>query len=279
LNFNKNLPTCHVHGNRQVGKLMQRGVSNMIGVVGGVGPFAGLDLLKKILDQTEAQSDQDHLTVFSISQPATIMDRTAYLFGETDLNPARPILDQLHQLEKIGTTVAGIPCNTAHAAPIMNVIEDELDASGSQLHLLNMIQEVGLFLQRYYPSVQTVGLLSTTGTSYSRVYPQTLEPFGIQVIEPEQQTVKEMVHRAIYDTSYGIKACGYATEKARIDVLSAINHLGERGAEAVILGCTELPIAVPEKEIDGLPQIDSTMTLARALIRTIDPQKLRPWQN
>ena len=258
---------------------MERGVSNIIGVVGGVGPFAGLDLLIKILDQTEAQSDQDHLTVFSISQPATIMDRTAYLFGETDLNPARPILDQLHQLEKIGTTVAGIPCNTAHAAPIMNVIEDELDASGSQLHLLNMIQEVGLFLQRYYPSVQTVGLLSTTGTSYSRVYPQTLEPFGIQVIEPEQQTVKEMVHRAIYDTSYGIKACGYATEKARIDVLSAINHLGERGAEAVILGCTELPIAVPEKEIDGLPQIDSTMTLARALIRTIDPQKLRPWQN
>ena len=251
----------------------------MIGVIGGVGPYAGLDLVRKILEQTLAKSDQDHVAMVSISQPASIADRTAFLVGETALNPARPILEQLYQLEKIGATVAGIPCNTAHAAPIMDVIEYELVASGSRLRLLKMIQEVGLFLQRYYPSAQIVGLLSTTGTSYSRVYPRTLEPLGIEVIEPQQQAVREMVHRAIYDTSYGIKACGYATEKARADVLSAVNHLGERGAEAIILGCTELPLAVPEREINGLPQIDSTLALARALIRAVDPQKLRPWDD
>lgn len=250
----------------------------MIGVIGGAGPFAGLDLLEKVLGQTVAHRDQDHLTVINVSQPAAIADRTAFLLGEIALNPAQPILDQLRQLEQFGATVAGIPCNTAHAPPIMDVIEQELDASGSRLHLLNMISEVGFMLQRHYPSVQTVGLLSTIGTAVSNVYPLTLEPLGFQVLEAQEQAVKEMVHAAIYDAQYGIKACGYATEKARGDILSAVDYLGERGAEAIILGCTELPLAVTEKEVNGLPQIDSTMALARALIRAVDPLKLRPWE-
>jgi aspartate racemase len=251
----------------------------MIGVIGGAGPFAGLDLLKKILAQTAAETDQDHLAVITLSQPSTIPDRTAFLLGETAQNPAGPLLDQLRQLEDAGAKVAGIPCNTAHAPPIMDLITRGLAASGSRLRLPHMISEVGHMLQRFYPSVKTVGLLSTTGTAYSRVYPQTLEPLGLRVIEPHKQVLHKVVHAAIYDPQYGIKACGYATEKARADILSAIDHLGERGAEAIILGCTELPLAVTEKEINGLPQIDSTMALARALIHAVNPQKLRPWED
>lgn len=249
----------------------------MIGVIGGAGPFAGLDLLGKILAETAAQTDQDHLTVATLSQPAAIADRTAFLLGETEMNPARPILAQLHQLEQLGAVVAGIPCNTAHAAPIMDVITQGLATSGSRLRLLNMINEVGLVLQHHYPAVQTVGLLSTTGTAVSRVYPMTLEPLGFKVIEPQEQALQERVHSAIYDTQYGIKACGLATEKARGDILAVMDHLRQRGAQAIILGCTELPLAIPEKEVNGLPQIDSTLALARGLIRAVDPQKLRPW--
>lgn len=251
----------------------------MIGIVGGVGPFAGLDLLGKILGQTVAQTDQDHLTVASLSQPSTIPDRTAFLLGETNLNPAQPILAQLHQLEQLGAAVAGIPCNTAHAPPIMDVVEQRLDASTGRLRLLHMINEVGQMLKRRYPSVKTVGVLSTIGTAYARVYPLTLEPLGYEVIDPDDSLLKEAVHPAIYDTQYGIKACGYATEKARDDILLAVENLGERGAQVIILGCTELPLALAGKEIDGLPLIDSTMILARALIRAVDPQKLLPWED
>jgi len=250
----------------------------MIGIVGGVGPFAGLDLLGKILGQTVAQTDQDHLTVVSLSQPSTIPDRTAFLLSETNLNPAQPILAQLHQLEQLGAAVAGIPCNTAHAPPIMDVIEQRLAASTGRLRLLHMINEVAQMLQRRYPSVKTVGVLSTIGTTFARVYPLTLEPLGYEVIDPDDSLLKRAVHPAIYDTQYGIKACGYATEKARQDILLAVDHLGERGAQAIILGCTELPLALSGKEIDGLPLIDSTMVLARALIRAVDPQKLLPWE-
>ena len=250
----------------------------MIGIVGGVGPFAGLDLLGKILGQTVAQTDQDHLTVVSLSQPSTIPDRTAFLLGETNSNPAQPILAQLHQLEQLGAAVAGIPCNTAHAPPIMDVIEQRLAASTGRLRLLHMINEVAQMLQRRYPSVKTVGVLSTIGTTFARVYPLTLEPLGYEVIDPDDSLLTGAVHPAIYDTQYGIKACGYATEKARQDILLAVDHLGERGAQALILGCTELPLALSGKEIDGLPLIDSTMVLARALIRAVDPQKLLPWE-
>ena len=249
----------------------------MIGVVGGVGPFAGLDLLRKILGHTAAPTDQDHLTVASLSQPAAIPDRTAFLAGKTELNPARPILEQLRQLEQLGAVVAGIPCNTAHAPPIMDVIEHGLDASAGRLRLLHMIDEVGCLLQRRYPAVQRVGLLSTIGTSNARVYPLSLEPLGFKVIDVDDRVLKEMVHPAIYDTKYGIKARGYATEKALGDILLAIEHLREQGAQAIILGCTELPLAFAEKEINGLPLIDSTMALARALIHAVAPQKLRPW--
>ncbi len=249
----------------------------MIGVVGGVGPFAGLDLLQKIMTQTVARRDQDHLTVVSLSQPDAIPDRTAFLVGETLLNPARPILAQLQQLERIGATVAGIPCNTAHAAAIMNVINEGLAASGSHLRLLHMIREVGRLLQREYPSAGKVGLLSTIGTARSRVYPLTLMPEGFTVLQPDDAVLERWVHPAIYDGEYGIKALGRATERARRDLLLAIDHLREKGAQAVILGCTELPLALPEKEVDGLPLVDSTLALARALIAALDPQKLRPF--
>lgn len=249
----------------------------MIGVVGGVGPFAGLDLLRKILEQTAAKTDQDHLTVASLSQPVAIPDRTAYLLGETQLNPARPIVEQLRQLERLGASVAGIPCNTAHAPPIMAAIEHGLTALGSSLRLLHMINEVGHMLQSHYPSLQTVGVLSTIGTSYAHVYPLTLEPLDFRVLEVQERVLKERLHPAIYDTQYGIKACGFAMEKAREDILFAVEHLRERGAQAIILGCTELPLAFPQKEVDGMPLIDSTMALARALVRAVAPQKLRPW--
>jgi len=249
----------------------------MIGVVAGVGPFAGLDLLNKIATQTAARSDQDHLAVVSISRPSPIPDRTAFLMGVTSLNPAAPILEQLRMLQQLGASLAGIPCNTAHAPPIMDVIREELDTSGRPLKLLHMIREAGKFMQHYYPSVQRVGLLSTLGTSFSRVYPLFLEPLGFEVIEPAGRESKELVHRAIYDQDYGIKARGYATERTREDLLRIIDDLRAAGAQAVILGCTELPLAFPENEVNGLPLVDSTMALARALIDAVDPLKLRPW--
>jgi aspartate racemase len=247
----------------------------MIGIVAGVGPYAGLDCLNKILSQTVAHRDQDHLTVASISQPAPIPDRTAFLLGQEALNPAFPILEQLLKLEQMGAQVAGIPCNTAHAPVIFDEIQKGLDAAGSKLTLLHMIVEVGRELQRSYPTVKKVGVLSTTGTAVTNIYPLNLEPLGFELLAPDDALQTEAIHPAICDPNYGIKACGQATKKAREDLMCGLRQMQDAGAQAIVLGCTEIPLAIQEERIDDLIIIDPALILARALITAVDPTKLK----
>jgi len=78
----------------------------------------------------------------------------------------------------------------------------------------------------------------------------------------------------IYHPSWGIKARSPVTEKARNQAVEALRILLDLGAEAVILGCTELPLAVPEREWEGVPLVDPMVALARAMIREAAPSKL-----
>lgn len=241
--------------------------TRIIGIVGGVGPFAGLDLQRKILEETAASTDQDHLPVISVSQPGPIPDRTEYLEGRAATNPAFPIAEQLLTLEKAGATIAAIPCNTAHAPPIWNVIRQQLAAAGSDLHLLHMMEEVVRFLREVHPSLRRIGVLSTSGTYRAAIYPTALEPAGFTPLTPEEKMQAELIHPAIYDPAYGIKARGAATSRSRSDLLAGAAALREAGAEAIILGCTEIPLALSEPTAADLPLIDATRVLARALVR------------
>ena len=88
--------------------------------------------------------------------------------------------------------------------------------------------------------------------------------------------IQEAVHRAVYDGEYGIKARRDSVAGvAREPLIRGIAHLRERGAEAIILGCTELPLAIVEEAVGGTPVVDSNVVLARALVRAVDPRKLR----
>ncbi len=250
-------------------------MTKWIGVVGGVGPFAGIDLLGKIAAQTVADKDQDHFTVLNWSQPGQIVDRTEFLLGKVAQNPAFALAQQVQQLAKMGAGVVGIPCNTAHAPRIFDQIRTELETAGYNVVLLHMIEEVGRFLQDQLPGVKKVGVLSTTGTYRAGVYPSVLEPLGFTAVLPSSPLQTEKIHPAIYDPICGIKACGVVTEQARNSLLLGLDMLKIAGAEAVILGCTELSLAVPELTDAGLPLIDPTLILARALIREANPEKLK----
>lgn len=250
----------------------------IVGVIAGAGPFAGLDLLGKILNQTAAGKDQDHLTIVSLSRPCQIADRTEYLLGQTDANPAYAIADQVLQLEQLGAAVAAIPCNTAHAPAIFDAILRELHAASSNVKFLHMVKEVSAFLNQQLPHTRRVGVLSTTGTYRANIYPAALAPAGFQVIVPDAGFQERVVHAAVYDPAYGIKATGQPTATARHNLLAGIDHLREKGAEVVVLGCTEMPLAITEPQIEGIMVIDPTLILARALIREANPARLKPYQ-
>jgi aspartate racemase len=249
----------------------------MIGIVGGVGPYAGLDLLQNVFSQTAADKDQDHLDAVMFNLSSGILDRTEYLLGQIDINPGYAIAEVLLKLEKAGAQVAGIPCNTAHAEEIMAVVTSQLASAGSTIQLLSLIKEAVFDIKSSYPDVIKVGVLSTTGTNKFGIYQQVLQAEGLQPVIIPLDMQESLIHPAIYDLNYGIKArSNPVSEQARQDLLKGIDYLSNQGAQVVIKGCTEIVLAVPEQKINGLPLIDPSIALARALIKAEDPEKLKP---
>jgi len=248
-----------------------------IGIIGGVGPYAGIDLVKKIFDQTYANSDQEHLPVLLISMPGQIVDRTAFILGQTGINPAYAIYQKIKVLEKMGVDIVGIPCNTTHSPQIMNVIVNKLKNSKSKIKLINMVSEVGGFILENFAGLRNVGVLSTTGTYKSGVYQEYLDKMGLKVIVPDEFVQENLINKAIYDPKFGIKAqSNPVTEKARNLLMEGSFYLERKGAEAVVLGCTEIPLAFTQNTIGNAVVIDSTLVLARALIREAAQEKLKP---
>ncbi|MFH1023697.1 MAG: amino acid racemase [Planctomycetota bacterium] len=247
----------------------------LIGIVGGVGVQAGIDLAEKISAETIAGSDQEHLPFVLLSRPDRIPDRTAYLLGTEPRNPAGALFELLRDLETAGATVAGIPCNTAHAEPIFGEIQKNLAKAGSRLKLIHMIRETMQFIRKHHPGIQRVGVLSTTGSYTVNLHANFLTENGFTPVLPGAPT-RIRVHAAIYHVTYGIKAQTYPIHPVAVEELHAATaELKSLGAEAVILGCTEIPLALPERVIDGMAAIDPARILARALVKEVDAKKLK----
>lgn len=247
----------------------------MIGIVGGVGPLAGLDIFKKIIEETIATKDQEHIPVVLSSQPHRIADRTAFLLGNSDENPAHALLKIINELDNAGAHVAAIPCNTAHAPAIFEHISTALQKDALKIQLLHLVEETAKFIHAHYPN-QKVGVLSTTGTRDTRLYTDILAKFGIESIAPEDE-LQLTVHQAIYSEEYGIKAFSSpVTPRAKADLTHAISILKNQGTQVIVLACTELPLALTEKSYLDLPIVDPNRVLARALIAHVAPQKLKP---
>ena len=247
----------------------------VIGILGGMGPQAGLDLAGKLISLTRTSCDQDHLPFVLFSIPGSIPDRTAFLLGQADLNPAYTIADQFEQMAAMGITLAVMACNTAHARPIFNLVLRLLREKGIKLRILHMVEETISHIREANPAVRRVGILATHGTYQARLYDQALEDQGLEAVLPDAVVRQEDIHAALYAPSFGIKTSpGSVSEEACLRVRSAIRHLAGLGAEAVILGCTELPLAVKDSLIDGIPILDPARIVAEKLIRETYPDKL-----
>ena len=245
----------------------------MIGVIGGMGPYAGLDLVQKIFNETNAKTDQDHIPVSMISIPHSIEDRTKFLLDNSLKNPAIAITEVIHKLRGQGATVIGMPCNTAHAGPIFDEIQNRIP---SDIFFVHMIQEVVRYIKNQYSSIQNVGILATTGTIKTKVYHDEMIDNKLNPITMSQDKQDTIVEPAIYDKAFGIKAYSNPVNpEARGKLETAVKLLFNQGAEVVILGCTEIPLALPESNYNGIPLIDSTAILARALILNSNPDLLK----
>ncbi|MCE5235153.1 MAG: amino acid racemase [Clostridiaceae bacterium] len=223
-------------------------MSKTIGIIGGMGPLAGADLLEKIIRVTEAKTDGEHIPVFLHSNTA-IPDRTAAILSNGP-SPVKEIVRSALALESVGAEVLAMACNTAH------YFYEEITAF-LHVELIHMPRETALAAADM--GYKKAALLATDGTARSGVYTRAFEDTGVSLLLPDgggQAAVMDMIYR-------GVKA-GASVWDTRA-VLAAMRRLGDLGAELFILGCTELPIAFTRFGIEA-KTLDPTMVLAKKAV-------------
>ena len=226
-----------------------------VGVVGGVGPAATVDFMRKVVQLTRAACDQDHIKMI-VEQNPQIPDRTAHLLSGGE-DPTISLLATCKRLEEGGADIIAIPCNTAHA------FVEKIDAQ-LNVPILNMLHEVRVHIQRFLPNVHRVGLLATTGTVATGVYHEAFSGSGIELLVPDEVN-QARVMAAIYGDT-GVKS-GHTTGRCSDDLTASIKHMQALGAQAVILGCTELPlIELTPEAVSILPLVDPTSVLASSCV-------------
>jgi len=222
-----------------------------IGVVGGMGPWATLDFFEKVLRATPVRRDQEHLRLIIDNNPK-IPDRGPAILGDGE-DPTPALVATARNVEAAGADLIVIPCNTAHY--FFQAIQ-----AAVRVPVVHIMQEVAGAASRRFPRIGRVGLLATRATVATGLYQDAFRPLGAEVVVPDQRG-QEVIDRLIY----AIKAQGVddALRSAGVAVGRGLNRAG---AEAIILGCTELPLVLGEDTL-GLPILDSNLILAEVAVR------------
>ncbi|MGK7861728.1 aspartate/glutamate racemase family protein [Falsiroseomonas sp. E2-1-a4] len=223
----------------------------VLGVLGGMGPLASAQFMLRLTLLTPADRDQDHIPAVLWSDPR-VPDRTAArLAGGADPLPA--LLRGIQGLEAAGAGAIAIPCNTAHgwfagmqaatALPILHIV----DAAETELLRLGV-------------TPGAIGLMGTAGTLAMRLYQDRLEPRGWTCLVPTEAEMGALVSPGIAEVKANRVAGAYAP------LAEAAQALVARGARAVVLGCTEIPLGIAAGPALPFPVCDTIDALARAAI-------------
>ncbi|MBD2810593.1 aspartate/glutamate racemase family protein [Xenorhabdus sp. Vera] len=217
-------------------------MKKIIGILGGMGPAATVDAMEKIIKNTPATCDQEHIPVIAVSFP-DIPDRTANILsgGESPLNK---MLSSLRILEAAGAECIIMPCNTAH------YWYDELKAS-TKTHFINMIEATCNKIVS--EEINNVAILATTGTIKSGLYQSRLKKENVNFIIPDD-IQQGIIMESIFSYKSGNEEMAYRLME------TVITQLKNIGVERFIMGCTEIPLILrgygdKERYIDATDEL------------------------
>jgi aspartate racemase len=230
----------------------------ILGVLGGMGPLASAHFMLRLTMLTPAECDQDHIPTILWSDPR-IPDRIAGLKG-TGPDPLPWLLHGINGLRQAGCGAIVIPCNTVHAWI------SEMSAA-AEMPMLHIVDAAAVDLRRLGIGRGTIGVMGTVPTLTMRLYQDRLEAKGWDCIQPNTHEMERLVLPAIAMVKVNRPADAYAP------LVEAVNNLASRGATAVVLGCTELPLAMQAgaSSPPSVPVVDSIDALARAAIGWAKP--------
>ena len=220
----------------------------VLGILGGLGPMATVYFYEMITAHTKASCDQDHIDIV-INSRATTPDRTSFILGKSKDNPLEIMVADSKRLKEYGVTLLAIPCNTAHY--FYDMLTEAID-----IPFLNIMEETAKYLKKC--GVKKAGVLATQGTIDTKTYNRYLEECGVECIVPsaeEQALITEII--------YGDIKLGKRADMEKFEKVS--RSLFDRGAQRIILGCTELSLI---KKTEGLCEkyVDSLEVLAKCAI-------------
>lgn len=230
-----------------------------VGMIGGLGPAATVDLYDKIVKFSHAVTDQEHMKLV-VEQNPQIPDRTKCLL-EGGEDPTLALYNCAKRLQDDGCDCLIVPCNTAHA--FVPYLERHLE-----IPFINIQQTTMDEIKAKFGVKARVGLLATAGTVQTGIYSKKAEAMGIAMFAPDAENEK-LVMNAIYGPQ-GAKA-GFTDGICREELLQAAEHLVKaHECNVLILGCTELPLILDEgpMQIAGRDVfiIDATSALARRVV-------------
>jgi aspartate racemase len=223
-------------------------MSRAIGILGGMGPAATVDLMARLIAATPAKGDADHLRLFVDCNPQ-VPDRNAAL-ARGGPSPAAVLAGMAQGLERQGAEMLAIACNSAHAWA------DDIRGS-TRIPLVSMIDATVATIARDHPGVRRVGLLAADACLEADLYQTPLREAGLDVLVPADQP-------ALMALIYGVKA-GETGPAARAGMAAVAGDLVARGAALIVAACTEVPLLLSPADC-AVPLVDSTDALVRALI-------------
>ena len=223
----------------------------MLGVLGGMGPLASALFMTRLTLLTPALRDQDHVPAILWSDPR-IPDRTrTHVPGAED--PLPWMLRGVAGLRRAGASAIVIPCNTAHGWY-------EAILGAAEMPVLHIVDAVNAELHRHVANPGPVAIMATEAALAMRLYQDGLESQGWRCLVPKPSTMEQHVTPAIGLVKANRVAEAYPALAACVEELIA------DGAVAIILGCTEIPVALRAGPAPTVPFIDSIDALAKSAI-------------
>lgn len=224
-----------------------------IGILGGMGPEATLECYSRIIKSTPAKTDQEHLHVVIEANPK-VPDRTTAISGQGE-SPVTILVEGCDRLQRAGADFIIIPCVSAHF--FLDQIQKQI-----QLPILSIFDAIAEIIVTKHADIKTIGLMGTTGTIDGGLLQERLASDGIHTIVPDEKHQSKVM--AII---YAIKNSQAARREDELtsNLLATAQMLISMGAQGIIAGCTEIPLALKQKHL-SVPYFDALTILARAAV-------------
>jgi aspartate racemase len=224
--------------------------TKIAGVLGGMGPYATVDFMSKVISLTPADSDQDHVRMLVDHNPKT-PDRQINT-DEQRKAVRQTLADMALRLETAGADFLVMPCNTAHGF-------HDLAVERTSIPFVNIISETVAEIRNREPGATNVGILATDACLQDNLYQAAVHDAGMSVLLPSTGE-QEALMRLVFELKSGDQGSAVAHEMSNI-----ANSLIHRGADVLIAGCTEIPLVLSPERMT-VPCISSTDVLAERTV-------------